>query len=153
MLLTHWGRMMHICVSKQTIIGSDNGLSPGRRQAIIWINSGMLFIGSLGINFNEILIKNLYILFQENPFENIVWKMASILSRSQCVNMYRRYGSNLQIFCFPTAPGRYIMPGHKLNFQKYISDIFHWNGLPYKMYSCFIKNHFPRAVNESNLSN
>ena len=33
--LTHGGRVTHICVSKLTIIGSDNGLSPGRRQAII----------------------------------------------------------------------------------------------------------------------
>ena len=33
--LTHCGRATHICVSKLTIIGSDNGLSPGRRQAII----------------------------------------------------------------------------------------------------------------------
>ena len=36
--------MTHICVSKLTIIGSDNGLSPGRRQAIIWTNAGILFI-------------------------------------------------------------------------------------------------------------
>ena len=28
--LTHWGRVMHICVVKLTIIGSDNGLSSGR---------------------------------------------------------------------------------------------------------------------------
>ena len=34
-ILTHWGRVTHICVSKLTTIGSDNGLSPGRRQAII----------------------------------------------------------------------------------------------------------------------
>ena len=34
-LLTHWGRVTHIRVGKLTIIGSDNGLSPGRRQAII----------------------------------------------------------------------------------------------------------------------
>ena len=27
--LTHWGRVMHICVSKLAFIGSDNGLSPG----------------------------------------------------------------------------------------------------------------------------
>ena len=33
--LTHGGRLTHICVGKSTIIGSDNGLSPGRRQAII----------------------------------------------------------------------------------------------------------------------
>ena len=56
-LLTHWGRVTHICVSKLTIIGSDNGLSPGRRRAIIWINAGILLIGVLGTNFNGILIK------------------------------------------------------------------------------------------------
>ena len=33
--LTHWGRATHICVSELTIIGSDNGLSPERPQAII----------------------------------------------------------------------------------------------------------------------
>ena len=38
---THWRRVMHKCVSKLTIIGSDNGLSPGRRQAIIWTNAGI----------------------------------------------------------------------------------------------------------------
>ena len=43
--LTHWGQVTHICVSKLTIIGSDNGLSPGRRQAIIWTNAVVLFIG------------------------------------------------------------------------------------------------------------
>ena len=52
-LLTHWGRVTHICVSKLTIIGSDNGLSPGRRQAITWTNAGILLIGPLGTNFNE----------------------------------------------------------------------------------------------------
>ena len=34
-LLTHWSRVTHICVGNLAIIGSDNGLSPGRRQAII----------------------------------------------------------------------------------------------------------------------
>ena len=55
--LTHWGRATHICVGKLTIIGSDNGLSPGRRQAIIWTNAGILLIGPLGTNFNEMLIE------------------------------------------------------------------------------------------------
>ena len=40
---------------KLTIIGSDNGLSPGRRQAIIWTNAGILLIRTLGTNFSEIL--------------------------------------------------------------------------------------------------
>ena len=55
--LTHWGRVTHICVSKLTITGSDNGLSPDRCQAIIWTNAGILLIGPLGTNFNEILIE------------------------------------------------------------------------------------------------
>ena len=53
--LTHWGRVTHKCVSKLTIIGSDNGLSPGWRQAIIWINAGILLIRTSGTNFSEIL--------------------------------------------------------------------------------------------------
>ena len=57
LILTHWGRVTHICVSKLTIIGSDNGLSPDRRQAIIWTNAGLLLIWPLGTNFNEILIE------------------------------------------------------------------------------------------------
>ena len=56
-ILTHWGRVTHIYVSKTLIIGSDNGLSPGRRQAIIWINAGILLIGLLGTNFTQILIE------------------------------------------------------------------------------------------------
>ena len=55
-LLTHRGRVTHICVGKLTIIGSDNGLSPGRRQAIIWTNAGILLIGPLGTYFSEFLI-------------------------------------------------------------------------------------------------
>ena len=48
---------MQMCISKLAIIVSDNGLSPGQRQAIIWTNAGMLLIGPLGTNFSEIFIK------------------------------------------------------------------------------------------------
>ena len=54
--LTHWGWVMHIGVSKLAIIGSDNGLSPGQRQAIISTNAGILLIAPLETNFSEILI-------------------------------------------------------------------------------------------------
>ena len=74
-LLTHWGRVTHICVSKLTVIGSDNGLSPERRRANIWTNAGILLFGTLGTHFSEIL----------NAFENIVCETAAILSRPQCV--------------------------------------------------------------------
>ena len=55
--LTHWSRVTHICVNRITIIGSDNGLSPGRWQGIILTNAGILLITLLGTNFSEILIK------------------------------------------------------------------------------------------------
>ena len=80
--LTHWGRVMHIYVGKLTIIGSNNGLSPGRRQAIIWTNAGILLIGLLGTNFNEIWI--------EIYSRKCIWKCrlenGGHLSRPQGVN-------------------------------------------------------------------
>ena len=56
LILPHWGRVTHICIGNLTIIAPDNGLSPGRRQAIIWTNAGILLIGPLGTNFSEISI-------------------------------------------------------------------------------------------------
>ena len=55
--LTHWGWVTHICISKLTIIGSDNGLSPARRQALVWTNVKVLLITPLGTNFSGILIE------------------------------------------------------------------------------------------------
>ena len=49
--------MMHIYISNLATIGSDNGLLPGGRQAIIWTNTAVLLIGHLGTNFNAILIR------------------------------------------------------------------------------------------------
>ena len=79
-LSTHWGRVTHICVSKITIIGSDNGLSPGRRQAIIWINAGILLIWNLGTNFNEILSEIHTFSFKKMHFEmsSAQWRLFSI---------------------------------------------------------------------------
>ena len=70
--LTHWGRVTHICVGKLIILGSDNGLSPGRRQAIIYTNTGILLIGHLGTNFKEILIA-----IQTFSFKKMHLKMSS----------------------------------------------------------------------------
>ena len=77
--LTHWGRVTHICVGKLTIIGSNNGLSPGRRQAIIWTNAGILFIEPLGTNFSEILI-----VIQIFSFKKMRLKMSSANWRPFC---------------------------------------------------------------------
>ena len=80
--LTHWGRATHICVSNLTIIGSDNGLSPGRRQAITWTNVGILLIGPLGTNFSEMLIEIHTFLFKK-----ILLKMSSGKWRLFCLGL------------------------------------------------------------------
>ena len=87
LISTHWGRVTHICVSKLTIIGSDNGLSPERRQAIIWTKAGNIVDLTLRNKLQWNGNRNSYIFIQENPFENVVWKMAAILSRPQCVKI------------------------------------------------------------------
>ena len=56
-VLTHWDWVTHICVTKLTII---------------WTSAGMLLIGPLGTNFNEISIE-IHILW----FKKIYWKMLS----------------------------------------------------------------------------
>ena len=80
--LTHWGRVTHICVSKLSILASDNGLSPGRRQAIIWTNAGMLLIGPLRTNFNEMLIK-----IHTFSFKKMHLKMSSGKWRPFCLGL------------------------------------------------------------------
>ena len=77
LVLTHWSRAMHICVSKLTIIGSDNHLSPGRRQAIIWTIAG-IFNCTLGNKLQWNFNRNSNICIRENAFENVVCEMASI---------------------------------------------------------------------------
>ena len=78
-ILIHWGRVTHICVSKLIGISSDNGLSPGRRQAIIWTNAGLLSIGPLGTNVSEILIK-----IQSFSFTKMHLKTSSAKRRPFC---------------------------------------------------------------------
>ena len=73
---------MHICVGKLNIIGSDNGLSPGRRQAIIWTNAGILLIEPLGTNFSEILIG-----IPTFSFKKMHLKMSSAKWRPFCLGL------------------------------------------------------------------
>ena len=83
---------MHLCISNLTTIGSGNGLSPGRHQANIWTNAGILLIEPLGTNFSEILFE-IHIFLQVNAFEQVICKMAAILSRPQCVKATQYRGS------------------------------------------------------------
>ena len=103
--LTHWGQVMHICVSKLTIIGSDNGLLSGWGQAIILTSAGILLTGPLGINLWNIN-KNSYIFIKENTFYSVFCEMSAILSWPQCVN----FTVSRSIGCVLWVP-IYILPG------------------------------------------
>ena len=80
--------MTHICVSKLTIIGSDNGLAPSRRQAIISTNAGILLIRPSGTNFSEILIE-----IMTFSFKKMNLKLSSAKCRPFCrgLNVLTRY--------------------------------------------------------------
>ena len=80
--LTHWCRVTHIWVSNLTPIGSVNGLSPGRRQAIIWTNAGLLLIEPFGTNFSEILIE-----IQTFSFKKMRLKVSSAKRRPFCLGI------------------------------------------------------------------
>ena len=70
----------HVLNSMVTIIGSDNGLSPGRRQAIIWTNAGILLIGPLGTNISGILSE-----IYTYSFKKMYLKMSSGKWRPSCL--------------------------------------------------------------------
>ena len=74
--------MTHICVSDLTSIGSDNGLSPGRRQAIIRTKAGLLLIEPLGTNFSEISIE-----IQIFSFKKMRLKVSSAKRRPFCLGL------------------------------------------------------------------
>ena len=92
--------MTHICVGKPTIIGLDNGLSPDRRQAIIWTNVGILLIGPLGTYFSEISTG-----IQTFSFKKIHLKLSSAKWRPFCLglNVLRATWAELGIAYSPTV--------------------------------------------------
>ena len=74
--------MTHICISNLANIGSDNGLSPGQRQAIIWTNAGILLIRPWGTNFSEILFEN-----HTFSFNKMCSKLSSAKWRPFCLGL------------------------------------------------------------------
>ena len=72
--LSHWGRVPHICISKLNHHWFRNVLLPDRRQAIVWTNAGILFIGPSGTNFSEIFIKIHTFSFMKIHLKMLSWK-------------------------------------------------------------------------------
>ena len=82
LFLINWGRVTHIYVSELTIIVSDNGLSPGRCQVIIWTSAGILLFRTLGTNLSEILSE-----IHKLSFRKIHFKMSSGKLRPSCLGL------------------------------------------------------------------
>ena len=90
---------MHICISKLTIIGSDNGLTPGLFQAIILINAGILSIGPLGTNFSEIFIE-----IHTFSFKKMHSKMLSVKCLPFCLSLSVLSKRHYIVQCWLTVP-------------------------------------------------
>ena len=119
-LLTHWGRVMHICGNELTNIGSDNGLSPERHQAIIWNNVGLLLIEPLGTNFSEISIG-----IQTFSFKKMHLKMSSAKWRPFCLGL-----NALTYWSWDMAPNFKLKIWNLLSCMKIIVILhyeIHWN--------------------------
>ena len=138
--LTHWGRVTHIYVGNLTIIDSDNGLSPGRHQAIIWTNAGILLIGPLGTNFNENLIG-----IQTFSFKKMHLKMSSAKWRPFCLELnvlraYQRWqvfaGDNPYKMQFNKSNPRYQWPHHWYHFDIHLT---HFCETHIKHWCCMVK--------------
>ena len=90
-VLTHWGRVTHMCISKLTIIGLDNGLSPG--QAIIRTNAGILLIALMRTNFGEILVEIYTFSFEKKHLEMLSGKWWPFVSK--CYYLSQRWPNTL----------------------------------------------------------
>ena len=125
--------MTRICISNLTIYGSDDGLSPGRRQAIIWTNVGILLIGSLGTNVSEISIEILTF-----SFKQIHFKVSSATWRPFCVCLsvltsYQRIHIMLK-----WLTTNYIIPYFFLSDVIFVGQI-HWVSMEPKAYCSRLK--------------
>ena len=120
--------MTHKSVSKLAIIGLDNGLSPDRRQAIIWTNAGILLLGPIGTNFSEILIE-----INTFSFKKKRLKMSSGKWRPFCLGLNvlnpvrihytRMFLSHMAVYLLSGG-----VEGHNTQ----------WQRLKQSMYNCFI---------------
>ena len=117
-LLSHWGRVTHICVSDLTSIGSDNGLSPGLRQAIIRTNAGILLIRPLGTNVSEFLV-------EITSFKKMRLKVSSAKRRPFCLGLNELYSyrpGNILIVFSKTLDTVYVRSYDELELTEFINS-------------------------------
>ena len=94
--LTHWGQVTCICVSNLGhhwfILWLVTWLVPIHYLNRCWGVVNWTLKNKLQWNFNQ----SPYIFIQENAFENVVWKMAAILSLPQCVKEFLKNCYNIE---------------------------------------------------------
>ena len=131
--------MTHICIGNLTIIASDNGLAPGRRQTIIWTNAGILLIELLGTYFSETVIR-----IQTFSFKKMHLKMSSAKWHSFCLglnvltNYQDRDGNNLcdmfpgkdKYTCQVKNTNMKLLCIYHLNINSLATGKFDWNVRP-----------------------
>ena len=124
--------MTHICVGNLTIIGSGNGLSPYRRQAIIWTNAEILLIGRVGTNFSELSIEILTF-----SFKKMRLKASPATWRPFCFGLNVLTGYYLVWYCIWAI---------LMNIFMLIRDIISARWTPYRLANhyafCVITTHF-----------
>ena len=113
----------------QWIIGSDNGLSPGWRQAIIWTNAGIVLIGTLGTSFIDILSG-----IHTFSFKKMYLEMSSAKWRPFCLGLnVLEMPHGIVDLChhwFRWYLGAFLLPSHYLNQCWLIvkwTNILQWN--------------------------
>ena len=139
--------MTHICVGKLTIIAPDNGLSPGRHQAIIWTNAGILLIEPLGTNFSEILIG-----IQTFPFKKLPLKMSSAKWRPFCLGLNELTLVQIMAWCFSSTKPLHepMLTYHHWGFVAFNWGKFHKNAqvishiMDLQHWSWSVSSHWPR---------
>ena len=91
LIVAEWRIQAHI-----TTIGSDNGLAPGWRLAIIWTNTGILLNEPIGTNCSEIKIKTHTYSFKklqlEMPSRNL-WQFRLCLNVLTHIGLATPYGT------------------------------------------------------------
>ena len=85
--LTHWGQVTHICVSQAYHHWFRWWLVAWPAPSHYLNQCWNIVNWTLGNKVQWKCDRNSYIFIQENALENVVWEMASILSRPQCLKV------------------------------------------------------------------
>ena len=137
--------MTHICVSKLTIIVSDNVLSPSRHKTIIWTNAGILLIGTLGTNFGEILSEILTFSFKKMHLKmsSAKWRQCCYINARPWQASWRAHSEYMIVYLVEVLRRAGCILGNIRICLYFVIIYKHWDGASsWKHYLRKTKNHF-----------